>query len=1034
VEIKMSKKKVLIVEDEGIVALDLKSRLEKWGYEVAELASSGEEALRIAEKERPDLVLMDIVLAGKMNGIDAAARIRERVDTPVIYLTAYTDGATLQRAKSTTPYGYIVKPFQERELECNIEIALYKHAAEKKIKENQAWLAMTLKSIGEGVIATDPKGQISFLNPAAESLTGWMEKEALGESLKAVFRTLDEDTGKEAEDPARNALEGEIQPGFSDHTLLVDRHGARRSIAQISAPIKDDRGNILGAIVAFRDITGRKQAEQDLCRSEERYRMVADYTYDWEYWLGPDWNFTYVSPSCERVTGYPREAFLQDPGLLRKTIHPRDLPSFLSHEKEVRKGEGAARRAEFRIIRRDGRIRWVEHVCQRVFGREGNFLGVRASNRDVTDRRLAEEGLRKSEERFRLLYQSLPLGYQSLDPEGRFIEINQVWLDETGYARGEVIGRPFAEFLTPSSRDLFRKRFPVLLASGEVHGCEFDLVRKDGSVLTVSVDGRVGYDEKGRFKQTHCIMTNVTERKKGEEALRRSEEKYRTLVESGSDAIFIVQDDTLKFANRKTQTLFGYTAEELARIPVVELFHADERKILLERRQKRLRGEEVPSRFTFRAVTKSGRQVWIELNAVSIEWEGRPARLNFARDITEQKQLEERFLQAQKMEAIGLLAGGIAHDFNNALTLISVCSQMALIELDQDSPVREKIETIYASTERSANLAQQLLAFSRRQVMELKVLDLNLVLRDLEKMLRRLIGENIGLNLSLDEDLGVIKGDPGQIEHVILNLAVNARDALADGGALTLETRNVELGPDHMKKHPEIVPGRYVQLAVSDTGIGMTPEVARRIFEPFFTTKERGKGTGLGLSTVYGVVKQSGGYIYAESRPGEGATFRIYLPRVDEELIKEEPWVRSEENLPRGGESVFVVEDEEPIRLFVAQILRKQGYDVTEASGSGEALLKVEKLKKAVELLLADVVMPGMNGPELAERLRGIHPRMKVLYMSGYPDETIASQGVLKEGVNFLQKPFTLERLLAKVRQVLDAGPAPSSGEQISLL
>jgi CheY-like chemotaxis protein len=285
----------------------------------------------------------------------------------------------------------------------------------------------------------------------------------------------------------------------------------------------------------------------------------------------------------------------------------------------------------------------------------------------------------------------------------------------------------------------------------------------------------------------------------------------------------------------------------------------------------------------------------------------------------------------------------------------------------------------------------------------------------------------------LDRDLGLIEADPGQVEQAVLNLIVNAKDAMPEGGSLTIETTNVDLDREAVRERPGMIPGRYIALSVSDTGMGMSPEVAQRVFDPFFTTKERGKGTGLGLSTVYGIVKQSMGYIYVDSKPGAGTTFRIYLPRTDKPAEEIEPKVPRKEELPRGRETVLVVEDESAIRVFVAQVLRNQGYNVVEATGSGEAFLLAEKFPKEIDLLLTDVIMPAMNGPELAERLAAIHPEMKVLYMSGYPDETIARHGVLKKGVNFLQKPFTIEDLLASLRKVLDQEAGNPPGGQISL-
>ncbi len=396
------------------------------------------------------------------------------------------------------------------------------------------------------------------------------------------------------------------------------------------------------------------------------------------------------------------------------------------------------------------------------------------------------------------------------------------------------------------------------------------------------------------------------------------------------------------------------------------------------------------------------------------------------RDITERKRSEEekaslqdQLRQSQKIEAIGRLSGGIAHDFNNLLTTISGNAQLSLLDLKQGDPLRGNIEEIRKASERAADLTRQLLAFSRKQVMEMQVLDLNFIVQGLDKMLHRLLGEDIDLVTVLPEGIGNVKADPGQIEQVIVNLAVNARDAMIEGGKLTIETSDVELDEEYAHKHIAVQPGRYVMFSVSDTGEGMTPEVKERIFEPFFTTKEQGKGTGLGLSTVYGIVKQSGGNIWVYSEPGKGTTFKIYLPEVDEPIEESEEKGVKEEILT-GSETILLVEDDEEVRKLAVRILKKQGYNVLEASQGLDAFLICEEHEEPMHLLLTDVVMPKMSGRELADRIASIHPEIKVLFMSGYTDNAIAHHGILEKGTNFMQKPFTVDGLARKVREVLD--------------
>jgi signal transduction histidine kinase/CheY-like chemotaxis protein len=389
-----------------------------------------------------------------------------------------------------------------------------------------------------------------------------------------------------------------------------------------------------------------------------------------------------------------------------------------------------------------------------------------------------------------------------------------------------------------------------------------------------------------------------------------------------------------------------------------------------------------------------------------------------AEDVSERRALEEQLRQSQKMEAIGRLAGGIAHDFNNLLTVIKGYSELMLDELDSADPLGTEVDEIKKAADRAASLTRQLLAFSRQQVLAPKVLDLNSVVGNMDKLLRRLLGEDIDLFTVLEPGLGRVKADPGQVEQVIMNLAVNARDAMPQGGKLTIETSSVDLDENYARDHVSVKPGSYVMIAVSDTGMGMTEKVKSRIFEPFFTTKEIGKGTGLGLSTVYGIIKQSGGYIWVYSELGIGSTFKVYLPAID--APAEIPCGSSQQPVRRGSETVLLVEDEDGVRALMRQVLHKHGYNVLEARHGGEALLTCERHSGKIDLLLTDVVLEQMSGRELAERLLKVRPEMKVLYVSGYADDAIVHHGVLNAGTAFLQKPFTTEALARKIRYVLD--------------
>jgi signal transduction histidine kinase/ActR/RegA family two-component response regulator len=457
----------------------------------------------------------------------------------------------------------------------------------------------------------------------------------------------------------------------------------------------------------------------------------------------------------------------------------------------------------------------------------------------------------------------------------------------------------------------------------------------------------------------------------------------------------------------------------------VERMHPEDREALKDRIDDlfaKTAESEMLSTAEFRWKHKSGEWRWFSDNRSRIfdDEGGLKAIVGTIRDITERKNLEEQLQQAMKMEAIGRLAGGVAHDFNNLLSVILTYSRIMLENKEINDSMRADLKEIGTAGERASSLTRQLLAFSRKQVLQPELLDLKDVITNMHKMLGRLIGEDIELTTILKESMGQVKADPGQIEQVIMNLAVNARDAMPRGGKLTVEIADAALDEEYAGRHAEVDPGPYVMLAVSDTGHGMDAETKSKIFDPFFTTKEKGKGTGLGLATVYGIVKQSGGNVVAYSEPGKGTTFKIYLPRVEEGAYETGKKKILEGESLRGSETVLVVEDDESVRSLVCRLLQEAGYTVLKAADGAEALKINEQHPETIHLMVTDVVMPGMGGRKLAERLGPLRPEMKILYMSGYTDNAIVHHGALDPGTAFLQKPITKENLLLKTREALE--------------
>ena len=610
---------------------------------------------------------------------------------------------------------------------------------------------------------------------------------------------------------------------------------------------------------------------------------------------------------------------------------------------------------------------------------------------------------------------------------------------EPAYGHG-VAGAVFvsrrAEFIQDVQRDP-RWQQRRLLEVADLHACAAcPLINQERAVgvLIVLFGRRAGFTREERelvgllASQAAIAIENARLYEEAERQ-RREAEVYRTLVEGSIQGIHIHRDWVTLFANTAWALMMGYESpHEVVGLDARRWIAPDELARLEGYAEARRRGEPAPSRYECHALRRDGTSMWTEVQLSSILWNGEPATQTAVLDITERKRAEdalrqsaEQLRQSQKMEAVGRLAGGIAHDFNNLLTVITGRGELLLRRLPPDDPVRRDLEQIKKTADRASLLTRQLLAFSRKQVLQPKVLDLNGTVAGVAQMLERLIGEDIDLVTLLDPNLGAVRADPAQLEQIILNLAVNARDAMPRGGRLSIETANLDLDEGFATANPGAAAGPHVLLQVSDTGTGMSPEVRAHIFEPFFTTKEIGKGTGLGLATVYGIVKQHEGYVAVESAPGRGATFRIYLKRVEEPPAPVEPG----SGAPRGSETILLVDDEDPVRELARDILTSAGYKVLVAGGPAESLDVTQRHGGPIHLLLADVMLPEMSGRELVARLAPAYPEMKVLYMSGHATDTIVHRGVLEPGIGLLQKPFTPDALTRKVREVLTAPHIP---------
>jgi PAS domain S-box-containing protein len=771
----MGKGRILAVGDESLLGSRLFGALENAGYKVAGVAPSSHEGVLQASDLQPDLVLMDAGVGGKMTAIEAAKQIRACFDIPVLYLAAPADREALEEAGIPSPFGYVTKPFTERDLNTAIDVALYNFKMERKIKEREQWLETTLKSIDDAVIATDTRGHITFMNPVAEALTGWDEAQSLGRDVSDVFHVIDEVTRHPAENLVARVLVESKPVGAGKSGMLAARGGAEIPIENSAAPMVDEQGNLTGVVLVFRDITERKLAEEDLKEERDRAQKYLD-------------------------------------------------------------------------------IAGVMMVA--------------------------------------------------LDSDGNITLVNRRGLDILGYEEGELLGRNWFKTCVPEAIRDSRKRYFSDLVEGP--------------------PGAAGHDE-------NPVVTK-----------------------SGEERVISWHDTAVR---SKDGGVVGTLSS----------------------------GEDITQR-----------------KLAEMEKEG----------------LHTQLVQSQKMEAIGVLAGGVAHDFNNLLTVIQGNSELAMLKSGDENLTRH-IEHIQQAAERAANLTGQLLLMSRRQPMEFSDVNVNESVRNLLKMLGRLIGEDIAVETELASGLHKIRGDSGNVEQVILNLAINARDAMPGGGKLTVMTRSVVLSEEEAKRLPEARPGEFVCLSVEDTGTGMDEATAQRIFEPFFSTKEAGRGTGLGLSMVYGIVKQHEGWISVRSALGEGTRFDVYFPAL---LAAVDPATHEEAPLQgaRGrGERVLLVEDEEGVRDFAGMALRSSGYHVAEAVTAEEAIEIFTSKQGKFDLVFSDVVLSGKSGVELAEAIASLSPSTPMLLTSGYTDDRSQLAEIKKREIPFLQKPYALGDLLVAVSDAL---------------
>jgi len=926
------------------------------------------------------------------------------------------------RVSSPLPYGSaqdevaLAKFAREFADEIQAEL-LNKMKEQEELRKSEELYRDFFENAQEAIYVHDLRGRYRMVNRATEELLGYSCEEL---SKLTVFDICAPEYLSRIGLNLKRKLEHHAPTTYE--VELQTKHGGRVPV-EICSRLIYENGIPVGVQGTARDISERKRSELALRESEERYRTVTESANDAIITVDEDIQIQLVNQAAGRIFGYKPEEMLGQPLTMLIPQHFRDaqhtaLAEYLASErKNVPWGT-----FELPGLHRNGREIQLELSFSECKEQGKKFFTAIA--RDISDRKKAETVLRESEERLRGLFENARDIVFTCDLAGSFTSLNAAGEQLTGYSRSEALELNFTRVVAPEylqvAKDMLERK-----AGGDVASIyELEIITKQGERVLVEISSRTLHSD-GRAIGVQGSVRDITTRKRDEEALRRSEEQYRMLFDNNPQPMWVYDLETLAFlaVNDAAIKHYGYSRNTFLSMTLNDLHPAADaaRLIVCARNIDRLVhcGE-------WRHCTASGETIDVEITANVIDFANRRAGLVLANDLTQRKTAEKalrasevQLQQSQKLEAIGQLAGGVAHDFNNLLTAIAGYSDLTLRRLAEEDPLRGNLTEIIKATERAASLTRQLLAFSRKQILEPKILDLNAVVKDMSRMLRRLIGEDFELVTDLAADLARVKADPGQVEQIIMNLVVNARDAMPQGGKVRIKTENVVVDETYASHHMPMQPGEYTMLAISDTGTGMDRETQSHVFEPFFTTKSAGKGTGLGLSTVYGIVKQSGGYVWVYSEVDNGTVFKVYLPRVSGG-VRDEKSMTSTTDALRGSETILLVEDEEIVRRMARMILESSGYTVLEAGDVKDALRLCYENVSKIDLMLTDVIMPGMSGRLLAERVAVLCPDLRVIYMSGYTDDAIMRHGILEEDIVFLQKPFTRDSLLIKVREAVN--------------
>jgi PAS domain S-box-containing protein len=901
---------------------------------------------------------------------------------------------------------------------CLLVLLQRKNKAERALRESEERYRQVVDIIPDS-IAMFVDERFAFVNASTMELLGAESSDQLiGRPIWDFCHPAYHSLGQER---FRQCQEGEKPLPMAEFEL-IRLDGQVRTVESAAVPIvyKSRRA----VLAAWRDISARRQAEKDLRESEARYRIVADNTYDWEYWVDPQGRFLYVSPSCKRISGYSAEEFMKRADLWCDIILPEDKPKWDAHSC-VATHQQQAEEIEFRIQRADGEVRWISHVCRPVFDPKGPFLGSRGSNRDITERMQMEVTLRESEVRFRALVECAPDAI-CVQSAGRFVYLNSAACRLFGASRPEdLLGKDFMERTVPECRDNIRERIRFQRETGKPSSLmDQKYLRLDGTQVPVET---TAVSIRYHGEDAHMVLIrDITARKQAEETLRDSEERHRRIVEASSDAFLLRSKEIIIYANPAALKLFraNHTGDLIGK-RYLDLVHPDDRALSAERVKKSTDENWIAPRREHRLLALDGQVVHVESTGMPIKYRGETQHFGVFRDISERKrvdhekeQIERQLRQAQKMEAIGTLAGGIAHDFNNILSVIVGNAEILGCSTSIDDSSRGGLNQILAASQRATQLVRQILAFSRHGKQEKILIDVKPIVKETLEFLRASLPTSIQLRHYLDPDTGTIMADPTQMQQVLMNLCTNAGHAMEkEGGSLQIKLSNTAVTEEDVHFDPEVEPGNYVKLTVSDTGHGMEPSVLQRIFEPYFTTKEPGKGTGLGLAVVHGIVKSHGGKIKVYSEVGKGTTFTMFFPRaMGFEKVEDKPM----QPLSMGTEKILFVDDEEALTDLGRQILGELGYQVETRTSPIEALEAFRANPQKFDLVITDMTMPQMTGLNLARKIMEIRPGMPIILCIGFSEQA-HEQAAGAMGIRaFLYKPLLMRDIADAVRKALN--------------